>query len=152
MKLDSRLSSVLHLLLHMAEKREPATSEVLSRHLGTNPVVVRRTMASLRRAGLVASGRGPGGGWTLARPLAEITLKDIYAALGAPTVFAFGNRNAEPTCLIEQAVNAQISAVTREAEALLLARFAAITLADLDRDFRARLHARLSKGHAHAAS
>ncbi|MGX1099768.1 Rrf2 family transcriptional regulator [Amorphus sp. MBR-141] len=141
MKLDSRLSSVLHVLLHMAEKDTPATSEVLSRHLGTNPVVVRRTMANLREAGLVASGRGRGGGWSLSRPLAEISLKDVYDALGAPPLFAFGNRTEAPQCLVEQAVNAQIAGAMSEAEARLLARLSAVTLADLDRDFRARLEA-----------
>ncbi|MEW5421202.1 Rrf2 family transcriptional regulator [Amorphus sp. 3PC139-8] len=138
MKLDSRLSSVLHVLLHLAEKDARATSEVLSRHLGTNPVVVRRTMASLREAGIVTSGRGQGGGWTLSRPLERITLRDVYDALGAPTIFAFGNRNETPVCLIEQAVNREIAGAMREAEDLLLTRFSEITLADLDRDFRAR--------------
>src|SRR5690606_38858328 len=42
MKRDSRLSSVLHALLHMAAHDAPMTSEVLARCMGTNPVVVRR--------------------------------------------------------------------------------------------------------------
>jgi len=152
MNLDSRLSSILHVLLHMAEKDAPATSEVLSHHLGTNPVVVRRTMASLREAGLVRSGRGKGGGWSLSRPLAAITLRDVYDALGAPPLFAFGNRTENPQCLVEQAVNAQIAGAMTEAEARLLARLSAVTLADLDRDFRARLADHPDRSHSHAGS
>ena len=38
----------------------------------------------LRRAGLVRSKRGPGGGYTLARAAAEITLCDIVEAVDGP--------------------------------------------------------------------
>lgn len=55
------MSGVLHVLLHMAEADGPITSERLAMMMGTNPVVVRRTMAGLRDLGLVASGKGHGG-------------------------------------------------------------------------------------------
>lgn len=38
----------------------------------------------LRRAGLVDSMRGPGGGYRLARPAAEITLSEVMAAVDEP--------------------------------------------------------------------
>lgn len=38
----------------------------------------------LRRAGLVASARGPGGGYRLARPAAAITVADIVEAVDEP--------------------------------------------------------------------
>lgn len=38
----------------------------------------------LRRAGLVSSKRGPGGGYTLARPAAEITLREVVEAVEGP--------------------------------------------------------------------
>jgi len=38
----------------------------------------------LRRAGLVASKRGPGGGYLLALPAAEITLRDVVEAVEGP--------------------------------------------------------------------
>ena len=51
MKYDNRLSATLHALLHMAERGEPMTSAELAACMSTNPVVVRRTMAGLRKAG-----------------------------------------------------------------------------------------------------
>src|ERR1700722_12716139 len=105
MKRDSRLSGVLHVLLHLAEQRSPVTSEVLAKAMSTNPVVIRRIMAGLREQGYVRSEKGHGGGWTLARDLAEITLRDIYDALGRPSLLAMGNRTEAPGCLVEQAVN-----------------------------------------------
>ncbi len=140
MKRDSRLSSVLHALLHMAEHDGPMTSEALGRCLGANPVVVRRTMGLLRDAGLVSAGRGHAGGWRISADLDAVSLRQLHQALGEPAVFAIGNRNETPECLVEQAVNAALDQAFADAEALLLDRFAEVSLADLARDF-ARRHA-----------
>ncbi len=140
MKRDSRLSSVLHALLHMAEHDGPITSEALAQCLGTNPVVVRRTMGYLREAGIVTSDRGHAGGWRIHADLSAVTLRQLHAALGEPATFAIGNRNEAPGCLVEQSVNAALEGTFAEAEALLLKRFSEITLADLAADF-ARRHA-----------
>lgn len=140
MKRDSRLSSVLHALLHMAEQDGPVTSDTLAQCLGTNPVVVRRTMGYLREAGIVTSDRGHAGGWRIHADLGAVTLLQLHEALGEPAMFAIGNRNETPECLVEQSVNAALEGAFAEAEALLLKRFSEITLADLAADF-ARRHA-----------
>ena len=139
---DSRLSGVLHVLLHLAEHEGPATSEMLARAMQTNPVVVRRVLAGLRDRGLVRSERGHGGGWTLGCDLAAVTLRDVYDALGAPTLLAIGNRSEAPDCLVEQAVNAALDHAFDAAEAILLASLGDVTLAALSADFHRRLRAR----------
>jgi DNA-binding IscR family transcriptional regulator len=139
MKRDSRLSGVLHVLLHMAEQGGPVTSEMLAKPMDTNPVVIRRIMAGLREQGYVRSEKGHGGGWTLACDLSKVTLRDIYAALGSPSLLAMGNRTEAPGCLVEQAVNAALDRTFHDAEALLLARLGEVTLAMLSADFHDRL-------------
>ncbi len=139
MKRDSRLSGVLHVLLHMAEAPGPVTSEAMARAMQTNPVVIRRIMAGLRDAGFVHSEKGHGGGWTIARDLAAITLRDVYDALGSPALFAMGNRTDAPGCLVEQAVNAALDGAYVDAETLLLERFGSVTLGALSADFHARM-------------
>jgi Rrf2 family protein len=139
MKQDSKLSGVLHVLLHMAEVEGPVTSETMAKAMQTNPVVIRRIMAGLRDAGFVRSEKGHGGGWTIARDLASITLRDVYGALGEPELFAMGNRTEAPGCLVEQAVNGALNDAFRDAEALLLDRFNAVTLAELSADFHTRM-------------
>lgn len=138
MKRDSRLSGVLHCLLHMAELGAPATSEWLAQAMQTNPVVIRRLMAGLRDAGLVASAKGHGGGWVLSCALEDITLRDIHEAVGAPDLLAVGHREESPGCLVEQAVNAALGQAYRDAEALLLERLGSVTLATLSQDFHRR--------------
>lgn len=142
MKRDSRLSGVLHVLLHMAQKEGPQTSEVLAKAMDTNPVVLRRVMAGLRDQGYVQSEKGHGGGWTLACDLNKVTLLDVYHALGSPSLFAMGNRTESPGCVVEEAVNAALSKSFDDAESLLLSRLGEVTLAALSEDVRTRLAAR----------
>ena len=154
MKRDSRLSGILHVLLHMAEQDRPVTSEVLAGMMETNPVVIRRILGGLREAGYVRSEKGHGGGWALARALEAISLRDVYDALGAPALLALGHRTEAPGCLVEQAVNAALDEAGRAAEALLLARLGEVTLAQLSADFHTRLAATgpglpSARGHHH---
>lgn len=142
MKRDSRLSGVLHILLHMAERPGPVTSEDLSKMMDTNPVVIRRIMAGLRQQGYVCSEKGHGGGWTLVCDLSKVTLRDIYAALGSPSLFAIGNRTEAPDCLVEQAVNAALQEAFRDAEEQLLNRFGEVTLSKLSANVHSRLVSR----------
>ncbi len=141
MRQDSRLSRMLHVLIHMDRHEGALTSEAIAAMLNTNPVVIRRTMAGLRDAGYVRSEKGHGGGWRLARSLDGITLLDIHLALGEPTVFAIGPTDDDPSCLVEQAVNAALDDALREAEAVLVRRLGMVTLADLAADFDRRFTA-----------
>ncbi|HEY8941527.1 MAG TPA: Rrf2 family transcriptional regulator [Cellvibrio sp.] len=151
MKRDSRLSGVLHVLLHMAEAGTPMTSEALAKMMKTNPVVIRRVLAGLREHELVCSEKGHGGGWKLCRNLESITLHDIYLALDEPTLLAMGNRTEAPGCLVEEAVNKALNQAFQDAEALLLARFRTVTLAQLSNDFHQRMQARGFSGtHDHS--
>jgi DNA-binding IscR family transcriptional regulator len=136
MKRDGRLSNVLHALLHMAEAGAPMTSAELAVCMSTNPVVVRRTMAGLREAGLVSSAKGHGGGWEIACDLEAVTLKDVHAALGSPALMAAGLSLGGSECLVEQAVNRALGESFEEAERMLVQRLGEVTLARLANDFR----------------
>ncbi|MNR79945.1 putative HTH-type transcriptional regulator YwnA [compost metagenome] len=151
MRQDSKLSSVLHVLLHMAHIERPLTSEELAGYLHTNAVLVRRVLAGLRTRGYVASDKGHGGGWSLACDLQKVTLRDIYEAVDAPTIFAMGNRTENPACLVEQAVNSALGDAFREAEELLITRLGDVTLADLSADFNHRYakHKYTKDAHEH---
>lgn len=126
---------MLHVLLHMARHAGPMTSESIARMLGTNAVVVRRTMAGLRDAGYVRSEKGHGGGWAIAADLETVSLLDVHRAVGGPRIFAIGSERSNPDCAVEKAVNAAVQDALRDAEALLVARLGAVSLAELARGF-----------------
>jgi DNA-binding IscR family transcriptional regulator len=135
MRTDSRLSRMLHVMLHMARHEGPMTSDAIGAMLRTNPVVVRRTMAGLRDAGYVRSEKGHGGGWVIACPLERVSLLDIHRAVGGPKIFAIGNEHSNPDCAVEQLVNEAVEDALRDAEALLVERLGAVSLAELAQGF-----------------
>jgi DNA-binding IscR family transcriptional regulator len=131
---SSRFSVALHVLTHLVDAPEPQTSEQLAACVGTNPVVVRRTLAGLREAGLVTSARGAGGGWALARGAGAITLRDVHAALGERLLQGIDVAGPAPPaggCRIQHAVAGTLDEFLDDAEALLAARLGRITLAAL---------------------
>lgn len=147
MKQNSQLSDVLHVLLHMAERDAPLTSDTLAAAMQTHPVVLRRLMGGLRDAGFVGSAKGHGGGWVLTCSLEQVTLRDIHEALGAPPLVSLGFREDRPECLVALAVNDALTSAVQEAEAALLRRLDGVTLAALSREFHQRLQARGAVRH-----
>jgi DNA-binding IscR family transcriptional regulator len=139
MRRDSRLSRMLHVLIHLDRHTKRMTSDEIAQMLGTNPVVVRRTMAGLRQRGYVSSEKGHGGGWELTCPLNDVSLFDVYEAIGAPPLFAIGPSLDQPDCLVEQAVDGALDETLRQAEAMLRQRLSDVTVADVAANFDSRL-------------
>lgn len=139
MKKSTKFSDVLHILLHMANDSKTVTSESLAKSIQSNPAFVRRTLAGLRELGLVQSEKGHRGGWSLSCDLNTVTLKDIYQAVGTPTLFAIGNRSESSTCGVEQAVNQVTNGVFEEAENLVNRKLENTTLATLNTIIRQQM-------------
>jgi len=142
---STRFSVALHVLAHLVDDSEPRTSEHLAACVKTNPVVIRRTLAGLRDAGLVISSPGVGGGWSLARAAADITLRDIYEALGERLLQGIdvaGSDAPRGGCLIQRSVAGTLDAFLDDAETLLAERLNRITLANLAAQVRTLKSAR----------
>jgi len=139
MRRDGRLSRMLHVLVHMDKRGGKATSETIALMLGTNPVVVRRTMATLKAAGIVSSEGGHGGGWTLVRELGTITVRDVYLALGAPPALALETATDHPSCPVEQSAVATLDTIFGATEAFMLSKMGEISLAAIGQDFERRV-------------
>jgi Rrf2 family protein len=79
---NCRFAVAVHIstLLALAGDK-PATSDFIAGSVNTNPVVVRRILSALAKAGLVHSSRGTNGGSVLTKPVHAITLLDISRAV-----------------------------------------------------------------------
>lgn len=63
----------------------PIQVRVIGQRQGIPARYLEQIFQRLRRAGLIEGKRGPGGGYRLARPAAEITLREVVEAVeGAP--------------------------------------------------------------------
>jgi Rrf2 family protein len=125
-----------------APRGKVLTSEAIAGSIHTNPVVVRRVLADLRRAGLVETRRGVGGGVALAKPATRITLRCIWEALeGGEELFGRHPAGPNPKCQVGLAVADYLEDLYGHAEELLKASLGKVTLAQLQRDIAARLAA-----------
>ena len=107
------------------------TSEFIAGSVNTNPVVVRRILSMLSRAGLVDTQEGAGGGGQLAKPAADIDLRAVYAAVEADPLFALHRRDPNPLCPVGGTIQAALSPTLGAAEGAMLGSLAKTTVADL---------------------
>lgn len=76
-----RLAIVAMMDLALRQDLAPVPLSGISARQSVSPSYLDLLFGRLRRSGLVTGTRGPGGGYTLARPAREITLADIVAAV-----------------------------------------------------------------------
>lgn len=76
------VTAVLDLAIYGGEG--PVTLNEISGRQGISLSYLEQLFGKMRRNGLVLSTRGPGGGYTLARPGAQITVADIIHAVDEP--------------------------------------------------------------------
>lgn len=82
MQITSKFTIAIHTLLaiHTFGKEFKTTSEFIASSVNVNPVVIRRTLQSLKSAGLVEVKAGSGGA-RIIKDLKDITLYDVYVAM-----------------------------------------------------------------------
>ena len=82
MQISSRFTMAIHILIciEVFGKENKITSEFLASSVNVNPVVIRRLLQQLKRAGIVVVKRGSGGA-DISKNLEDITLLDIYNAV-----------------------------------------------------------------------
>ena len=102
MQISSRFTIATHMLIIIVIKSQESkvTSDFLAASVGVNPVIIRKTLSQLKKAGLISVARGTGG-TEIIKDLREINLFDVYQAvecLGkSGKLFSFHD-NPNPNC------------------------------------------------------
>ena len=141
MSANSRLTIGAHALawigLYQRQGHEVATSEQIATSANTNPVVIRRLLGELRKAGLVESRRGVGAGWAMARELGSITLLDVYEAVEPGPLFAMHRTTPDQDCVIGYGIQPAMQGIYEGIEETLRRELARVTVEDVLRDILA---------------
>jgi len=92
--ISAKADYAMRALLALASRPDvvPVRAEDLARSEGLPVKFVENILVELRRAGIVSSQRGGGGGYRLARPASAITPADVIRALDGPLADVRGLR------------------------------------------------------------
>ena len=78
----------LHAAMHLAkESGAPVTTEEAADTLKVSRAHLSKILQRLTKAGIAKAVRGPKGGYTLDKPLSEITLREVFEAIEGPMKF-----------------------------------------------------------------
>ena len=79
--MTSEFAIAVHALVFLDRSNATIASEELADNVCTNPVCIRRVMGKLKKAGLIETREGMGGGYRIAKANSDITLRQISDAL-----------------------------------------------------------------------
>ena len=134
MQISSRFTIGLHILtaIDMFQKDYKVTSDFLAGSIRTNPVVVRKILGQLKKAGLIHSSQGVAG-ITMAKPLEEISFYDVYSAIEPVEdgdLFRFHD-DPNPDCPVGRNIHELLHGKLREIQSAMEEKMRGYTLADL---------------------
>ncbi|MFX3633067.1 MAG: Rrf2 family transcriptional regulator [Candidatus Pristimantibacillus sp.] len=138
---SNRFAVAVHILsLLEIDKESRVTSELIAGSVNTNAVVIRRIMGMLNKAGLVITSPGVAGA-TLARPVDQITLLDIYRAVqseGHEELFAI-HEKPNPDCPVGKNIQYSLENAFTEAQLAMENKLASMTLQQVTTDIKTRI-------------
>lgn len=139
MRISSRFTIAIHMLAYMAlyEETKKVTSDVLAESITANPVVIRRLLSQLKKAGLITVARGSGGA-ALAKTPETISFLDVYGAVEAVSekgLFRF-HEHPNEQCPVGRTIHAALDEKLSRVERAMEQEMQAITLASVIEDIK----------------
>ena len=132
MAANSKFAVATHVLLSLAvSPEEKKSSDYLAGSVNTNPVVIRRILGELQKAGLVKTQLGKGGGAYLGKPAEKITLFEIYQALDDGGIFGFNVNKPNTHCPLSCKMKSILEPIFSSAESAVSSELKKQKLSDL---------------------
>jgi DNA-binding IscR family transcriptional regulator len=135
-QISTRFSMAVHILSLITVSSNEVTGDFIAGSVNTNPVVIRRLIGMLKKAGLVDVRSGVGGAFLLRSP-DKITLLDIYRAVHViDDNQLFGvHEDSNVRCQVGRSIEMVLQSELREAQYALEERLAQTTLRKLTTKF-----------------
>lgn len=135
-QISSRFSIAVHILSLIAVSSKDCTGDFIAGSVNTNPVIIRRIMGMLKKAGLVDIRLGVGGA-SLLKDSDQITLLDVYRAVEVIEDGQLFNFHDEPNlqCPVGRNIEAALRSEMKEAQTAMEQRLAQVNLSQLASQF-----------------
>ena len=150
MQIGSKFTIGVHIItaIDYFKEMDRVNSEFLAGSIGVNPVIVRTIISQLREAGLVQTQRGSSGA-SLAKRLDEITLYDVYKAVGSVDeeegLFHF-HEQPNPDCPVGRNIHKVLDQRLVDAQRVMEEKLKQTTLADIVKDTKQAVQNESNKG------
>lgn len=137
MQISSRFTIAIHVLICIEtfKNDHKVTSEFLASSVNANPVVIRRLLQQLKKAGIVSVTRGSGG-TDIEKPLHEITLFDVYDAVECVEdggLFHF-HENPNPLCPVGKNIHSILDTRLEQIQKAMEHEMKSVTIQDIIND------------------
>jgi Predicted transcriptional regulator len=138
MQIGSKFTIGVHIItaIDYFKDMDRVNSEFLAGSIGVNPVIVRTVISQLREAGIVQTQRGSSGA-ELTKKLDEITLYDIYKAVGSVDteegLFHF-HEQPNPDCPVGRNIHRVLDQRLIDVQRAMEEKLRSTTLADIVKD------------------
>lgn len=137
MQISSRFTLAVHIFacIDTFKDEYKVTSDFLAGSTNVNPVIIRKILSQLKAAGLVNVVRGSGGA-SIAKPLDEINLLDIYNAVECVEhgeLFHF-HENPNTACPVGRNIHVILDDKLMRVQKAMEEELASITLEDVMKD------------------
>lgn len=144
MQISSRFTIAVHVLICIEtfKNDHKVTSDFLASSVNVNPVVIRRLLQQLKKAGIVKVVRGSGG-TNVEKPLNEITLLDIYNAVECVEegkLFHF-HENPNPLCPVGKNIHAILDIRLEKIQKAMEKELESVTIQDVMKDTKKLIEA-----------
>lgn len=134
MKISTRFSDAIHILAYLEIYHDTKlSSQNIANSVMTSPVVVRRIMAALQKAGLIVTTHGSPNPHLAKSPL-EITLLEVYYAVEGHQPLFTVDPKTNPKCIVGGNIQTVLESNYKEVQNAAMGRLARITLDDIIND------------------
>ncbi len=134
-----QFSIAIHLMTALAYlEGRGLVSHQLAASVNTSPSFIRRILARLSKSGLVRATAGKRGSCQLNREAADISLLDIYRALGAPCLFTVHDYPCMNACPVSRGIKPTMQKIVGKLQKALERTLEGISLKDLVKDIKAK--------------
>ncbi|WP_458122689.1 Rrf2 family transcriptional regulator [Paenibacillus sp. Z3-2] len=136
-QISSRFSMAVHILSMITLDPIYSTGDRIARSINSNPVVIRRIMAQLKKAGYIETKPGVAGASLLVSP-ERLTLLDIFQAVESVEgnqLFNF-HKNADPNCSVGMNIESILLPKLSNAQKVMEHELASVTLAQIVEQIR----------------
>jgi Rrf2 family protein len=126
---NGRFAINIHILTILAQSGdELVSSDYIASSLSINPVLVRKEISVLRKAGIVISKEGKNGGSKLAKSSQEIYLSEIFKIVSDGRVFSHSKNEPNNNCPIGKQITEHLQELFGEVEKSVLQKPGCTTL------------------------